>query len=54
MTFRVVAELGVCTLSHNHLSPVCLTKRFISYEMRYAQRPDLGCLTRSAELATGT
>ena len=36
MTSMVQADLAVCTPSHDHLRPVCLTERFISYEMRYA------------------
>jgi len=35
----VRADLQVCTPSHDHLRPVCLTERFISYEMRYAATP---------------
>jgi len=39
MTSMVRADLQVCTPSHDHLRPVCLTERFISYEMRYAETP---------------
>jgi len=39
MTSMVRADLQVCTPSHDHLRPVCLTERFISYEMRYAATP---------------
>jgi hypothetical protein len=39
MTSMVQADLAVCTTSHDHLRPVCLTQRIISYEMRYAATP---------------
>jgi hypothetical protein len=39
MTSMIRADLTVRTPSHDHLRPVCLTERFISYEMRYAATP---------------
>jgi Domain of unknown function (DUF932) len=40
MTSMVAAELGFCRpSSHDHLRPVCLTERFISYEIRYPTTP---------------
>ena len=34
MTFTTAADLEICMPSHDHLTPVCLTERFNSYETR--------------------
>jgi hypothetical protein len=36
VTFQAAADLGFYKVSHGCCDPICLTERFISYDVRYA------------------